>query len=434
MKHFLFSCATLLMLMGCTDYYVAEVQNAPVEAKVSDQQRSTECAVQYARAIRDILSCRGGRSLEQLHVMPLTNKSSRGESFDTLMYIVEYGEGSGFALISANPKTEPILGYIEDGSYTDMSTAQNPGFQFFMDNATSYVVNTNAEIIEPSKISITPGITPAFRDFTVFYDDSISPKVSVAWGQDYPEGMFCPNLVSGCSQTALGQLLSAIESPTSISLTYPGHPENSNLQLNWTEINKHKRRVMSKNYHYMECDASDYAHETIGYLMRQLGHLNNATYTYDSSKQPITGANITSNRATAYNIIPDDKFSVSSVYEYYNANILFEYIKGGIVLMRGGDSTKGGGHEWLADGGIRVGRIEYHTDYNMSLDGSPVTTAKEYLDILIHYNWGWDGDCNGYFSPNVFSTRDAESYDYSGSYMNCDFSKDIKLFVVSPRK
>lgn len=42
---------------------------------------------------------------------------------------------------------------------------------------------------------------------------------------------------------------------------------------------------------------------------------------------------------------------------------------------------------------------------------------------LLHCNWGWDGDCNGYFSPYVFTPDypepsngrpvDAKNYQYN---------------------
>ena len=45
-------------------------------------------------------------------------------------------------------------------------------------------------------------------------DTWIEPKLTVSWGQTWHEGDYCPNGVSGCTNTALAQIMTYFEYPT----------------------------------------------------------------------------------------------------------------------------------------------------------------------------------------------------------------------------
>lgn len=74
------------------------------------------------------------------------------------------------------------------------------------------------------------------------------------------------------------------------------------------------------------------------------------------------------------------------------------------VYVRANDISEGG-HAWIADGYIysRIG-TEYYEEilidngltlyYDYILTNSTVQTTN-----LVHYNWGWNGSCDGYFAP-----------------------------------
>ena len=56
------------------------------------------------------------------------------------------------------------------------------------------------------------------------------------------------------------------------------------------------------------------------------------------------------------------------------------------------------GHAWVIDGYIKR---EYVSNKGTVKDSK----------TLVHCNWGWAGDCNGYFTSGVFHTQEAEMYD-----------------------
>ena len=103
--------------------------------------------------------------------------------------------------------------------------------------------------------------------------------------------------------------------------------------------------------------------------------------------------------------------------------------------MRGAYKNADGeyeGHAWVCDGGIQNGTLRVIT-FNGSL---PEGASRKYNDCqlltsLFHYNWGWNGNCNGYFKGDVFDTSKAEIYDNAdGNTMQYDFRYNVEFFVI----
>ena len=89
-------------------------------------------------------------------------------------------------------------------------------------------------------------------------------------GQSWPEGRFCSNLLSGCVNTALAQIMAYFEHPIQMNVTYD-NAEISVLNLDWSEIKKYVGSSYSNT-------ANSTTLENIGHLCRQLGQLTNTKY------------------------------------------------------------------------------------------------------------------------------------------------------------
>jgi hypothetical protein len=79
-------------------------------------------------------------------------------SIDTLLYIINFEDDQGFAFVSADNRTEPVLAIIDEGSMTvdNFLNIDNPGFTAFMNNAVSmllYEIAVNNEPITTYAIS-----------------------------------------------------------------------------------------------------------------------------------------------------------------------------------------------------------------------------------------------------------------------------------------
>lgn len=55
--------------------------------------------------------------------------------------------------------------------------------------------------------------------------------------------------------------------------------------------------------------------------------------------------------------------------------------------------------------------------------------------LCFDFNWGWDGNCNGYFKNEVFETNKAIEYDNINSNFNNQIQRNyeyiVKYFTVT---
>ena len=58
-------------------------------------------------------------------------------------------------------------------------------------------------------------------------------------------------------------------------------------------------------------------------------------------------------------------------------------------------------------------------------------SITEYDHYYYHFNWGWYGDCNGYFSKNVFDSQAATWYDGTSNNSN-NFGTNVKIMPMYP--
>ena len=94
------------------------------------------------------------------------------------------------------------------------------------------------------------------------------------------------------------------------------------------------------------------------------------------------------------------------------------------MLIRG--HCPEGGHAWVIDGG-------YHytvTGLRYNYDGGADLATLEYKKV--HCNYGWDGECDGYYTEGLFDTSEinndvdlgAGDIAFDGSY---NFTQNIKI-------
>lgn len=91
------------------------------------------------------------------------------------------------------------------------------------------------------------------------------------------------------------------------------------------------------------------------------------------------------------------------------------------------DSTLG--HAWLVDG-FRTIRTTT-TDYIKYINSLTWEVIGEYSFITNynHFNWGWDGYCDGYFSSGVFDP--SQGYQYDGTSGNVDVTFNDRMNIYT---
>ena len=432
---FLSICLPVLVITsGCGNDRMDDIKVPDTDTGISasGKIRTVDEAVEIAGQAAELFGRRSevsrshlSASSARVHVVG-SAKSRSGEPSDTLLYVVDYGDNAGFAVISAPYGTEALLAVTEKGDFGSMETIQNPGFQYYMDAARSYAAAATSLNAGGSAI-----ITPAEYTIYQFVNDEIEPKVKVEWGQRYPEGIFCPNGICGCVQTALAQIFSYFEEPLELNLTYPER-ELSKISLQWDDLKKHIRSTdYGDDYygsHMAMCDATEQSHIGLGILCRELGHRNSAIYM--DFETLVFGDQIP--RRTCRDILINHQ--VDEIENYISADDFYNGLKEGIAYFSGSSSENAVGHAWVADGGRVVGKkIYYYSNY----EKDPETGKDVLLRVVdntstyFHFNWGWNGYCNGYFDAGVFAVDKGAEYDNpDGNYGGYNFNSRQKYFII----
>lgn len=349
---------------------------------------------------------------------------SRSGEIDTLYYVVNFAARQGFAIVAANRVVEPLLAITEAGSYEPEQETENLGYKSYLTHITEML----SSIAEDESTSFLPdpdlpeGDTPEGRcqwhEITCrTFIPSQHYKIPVMWGQTGIYGRyfgedFNNNHTAGCTNVAMGQIMSYFKQPQSIQIDFDSI-HSQTLPLDWDKISRH---VSGNN---CSCgNDSSYVHSTIGLLLRQLAKLNHSfpssptstgTFTSMVAKQTMT--------ALGYNCSDEEVFTDSLGVGMENT----------IYLMRGSAAINGtnAGHCWAADDHYRM---EITTQRWWSYDSNPFEhydeTTTTQVFHLVHINWGWNGMFNGYFRWNILNPNRAEVYD-----LNLAISTSIQRFT-----
>lgn len=435
MKKFLSLTILAVMVAACSSE-----EPVPVTDNSAQQQGSIKVTVEEAIKIAnqaaeafDAKSARGvsRRASSAAMVDVLGAKNGRSGGIDTLLYMVNYDNKQGYAIVSASRACETLLGIVDEGEFNALEAAENPSYSYYLANAQNYVASTLGATFGGGNITIKPSIFEETR----YVHENYPVKVNVKWGQRYPEGYFCPNKISGCVQTAMAQIMSYLKLPTSISLTYPERDVDVQF-LDWEDMTKHTQSVNTTavsliNSHNSSCAATEASHMAIARLCRELGYRNNAAY-YENA----TGAFDYKALQTFRQLVTEKEIS-NFTYLGTDYSTLFDAIKTGIGYISG--STNGaGGHAWVIDGGLRTGKIvTYSGPGTIGIDGKEHPYSVDYTTYYYHFNWGWNGTDNGYFVMGVFDTSKGTESPGGISHKapnmsraNYDFNNSVGYFII----
>ena len=335
---------------------------------------------------------------------------------DTLMYVFNYEDNAGFAVVSANRATEELIAVTEQGNYVASEETGNGGFDLYMDLAEEYVRSVKNE---KSNV-VTNGDGPVDMCELIHVNQeriiySYGPYTNTRWGQWYPYNMYCitddgDTIAAGCLTAAVAQTISYYEYPAQITIDYDG--DSSILPLNWNAIKKHKTPVL--------CTCAEAEHETIGKMFRQIGEELGINY-----GDSISGASKDNIKGTF-----EFLGYTCDNYQPYKVDVVKESLsKGRLVYILGVTSNREG-HAWVIDGFKYVETIEI--EYSRNTVTGEMTElwrdTPEY-NYYNHFNWGWNGDSNGYFLVDIFDAHRVYQLDFGASATySYDFCYNVGIF------
>ncbi|MBO5053490.1 MAG: C10 family peptidase [Muribaculaceae bacterium] len=403
-----------LLLTGCT--------SEPEPIMPVNQQdfsksriRSKEEATTLACSIKSqFMSDKSRASVRVESVDAILSNQSRSGLSDTLIYVVNFADNQGYALISAPRCVEPILAVTESGSLNDSKS--DIGVAQYVSAAKEYIGGKiNLDSLTTPVIPSVPKQYSEWITDTLIYRE-IPTKIDMKWGQESIYGKYCPKSldwpyegVTGCGPTAIAMVMSYFEYPQSIVKSFDG--SNETINLNWTEIKKHSILCQNCHINYLGeriCYATKDAHDQIGLLMREIGEragalYNKPYYTTENGETVVhygTSTTVNGNRSA----LSYYGFNTTLYQNYSRAISNFDESNVMIVF--------GTAHVFIVDGIYRL-RSQITERIWEEFKIKPI--SEEIIsttDIdLVHVNWGYDGRHNGMYNNGVFDMANCKKLD-----------------------
>lgn len=311
-------------------------------------------------------------------------------------YVFNIGENDGYAIMSSDNRSAPILVMTDNGSLSEKTTIENDVVIGNMADAQEVYYDEMRNLKSINSVDEC-GIIIEYSPWQTDFYNNEGGMCVVHWGQGYPYNLLCPNIdgeicLTGCVSTAVAQLMSVYSYPYA----------HDGYSFNWDDM-------ISSSYD-----------EGIPMLMKLLGEKESLDISY--------GLNASSGKL---NKVPYaiKHFSYSSggeVTDFSANNLINELICGYPVLVSGYSeiihhTTKvlgikvdswneyRGGHLWLAHGIMRM----YRTKKIIDVVNNRVLRTESDNYYYIMYNFGWSGYADGYYLLGNFDTN--KGADYSSS-------------------
>lgn len=461
-RHFqIMTLALVAILTACTSQEPAAPAVAADETQSDAPTHSSIRTVDEAAAVaRHSLSMlpqsdsRSGitRSFDKNAVKVATRQSqSRSGETDTLMYVFNFDDNQGFAVVAADKSINGLIAITEDGYYNPSETPENPGLASYMATA-MYILGNEGEgsvnggsnpkddgewILKPAGDPFLPGTTPGGGgtpnyEYKTVHDtissEIVYPNINLQWGQNYPEGRYISeNGLCGCTNTAAMIAMAYLEKPNSLTMRAPGFVGRT-IQLDWKKLKLHHKSLEwlgSYDVYIDDCYTNNTDnHEILGLLGKELFYRNGSVAYTNSTK-----TNIEKLEATLWDM---------GLYTHGPLDYDIDWVaktlrKNGIIIAKGKntDALSNSYHDWIIDG------FYYHTitstTYIKQNDGSWILYKNNgtYTNKYNHINWGWNGDGNGIYEAGIFNGSKYYKLDFNNTIPASGMSyENVELYPV----
>lgn len=316
------------------------------------------------------------------------NQSTNGPGF----YIINF-EGGGFAMISNDTRATEVYAYSDEGA---LYPGVNDNVDYYMSLANDYL---NYEIDSSNRVITSIPITPvpdpdSPEDYIlVSHEDHYCHEVPInkkttgstehllytEWHQDEPYNSNCLNssgepVYAGCIAIALGQIMAYHQKP----LSHNGHT------YLWDLITQYPNLIRW-----------DSGAQSVSELINDIGISAGINYWNGSSTATLNGA---CNALTS--------FGYNNISSDYSYPIIVNNIDANRPCLICGNNNNDIGHAWVIDGyNSTTTTYQYYTQTTLI----PCRT-KTVTRSLVHCNWGFNGNSNGFFLSGVFSVPNNFNY------------------------
>ena len=285
----------------------------------------------------------------------------------------------GFVVMSADDCVQPILGYSLTGKFVAEDMPENvawwlQGYNDEIQYATDKKNNASAEVAQQWKDLV------AGKSEVSQAEAAVGPLIQTSWGQDYPFNKFCPGgKATGCVATAMAQIMKYWNYPTTgftshsyIPTTHPEYGEQTAVfgetTYDWNNM------ILSYLNEYDETQGN-----AVATLMYHCGVSVDMNYGEDGNQSGAITADVAHALTSYFNYSQTVQCIELADYvdqngdpdlEQWESILRAELDAHRPVQYKGRKSS--GGHSFICDG--------YNTDGKF------------------HFNWGWSGNDDGWFT------------------------------------
>ena len=328
---------------------------------------------------------------------PRQGAAQNTEEADAYYYVFNAGNDGGYVIVSGDDRTEPILGYVEQGTFDPENIPENmrSWLQLYADQI-KYIIEND---LQPNSPELKK------RNKVVGTKHSIPELLTTRWNQGHPYNLTCPKYykgdgtqhypAAGCVATAMSQVVYYYKFPEKTKAVIPAHSNTYTLD-NGTKKTVSLKAIprntmidwenMRDTYNCNDEHVHDVADTAVANLMLMCGQGVKMGYGASS------GASTSSARNFFVNYFGYNESAYwggrgsYSIDEWFD--MLYNEIQQGYPVLYAGHSS-GGGHAFVLDG----------------FDG----------DNLFHVNWGWGGGSNGWFLVSILNPGDNSGIGASSS-------------------
>lgn len=308
----------------------------------------------------------------------LAYQGSAPQSEIPAFYVFNYGDGNGYAIISADDACIPVLGYVDNGDFNIADIPQN--MKVWLEGYAREIAYASA----------TGSNNPSSAPLPSSGRHTVEPLIKTIWDQGSPYNQLCPKIKTvtaptGCTATAMAQIMNYHQWPQGYGSGSWSFSRNgisaefdfSQTIFDWANMPASVTRLSSTE----EKDA-------VATLMYACGVATDMFYSSSES-----GAYMFYVPEALIHYFGYDGMARYVIRDHYSFSeweqMLYDELSEGRPVQYEGYSSEGG-HSFVVDG---------------------------YLgNNFFHINWGWGGMSDGYFALTALNPEDQGTGSYEGGY------------------
>ena len=276
----------------------------------------------------------------------------------------------GYVIVAGDDRAMPVLGYSDSGAFDPSNVP--PAMQEWLDFLACEI--ETLPTAESSTVSNAPN--KAARA-------SVAPMLTSLWDQSAPYNIKLPNTsngsqaVTGCVATAMAQIMYYHKWPAKPSQTIPAYTTSSqSIYMSALSPVSFAWSSMKDTYMGSETGTAANAVATLMLYCDQALQMDFKNGVSSSSTSKVASA-----LSTYFNYAPSARYYSRENYttEAWE-NLIYNELQAKRPVAYGGSNYSGSGHSFVCDG----------------YDG---TTG------MFHFNWGWSGSSNGYYSLSALKPQ-----------------------------